>query len=142
MSVTKMQLLRGRRKTKAKPRGKRIRRPYGGWGILPFPTALLRGRGFRKRICRRIQTLSPKKPNSALRKVARVQFSDRTRAIVKIPGEGAHQLAKYSLVLVRGGRRKDLPGVKYQVVRGGYACSPVNGRKSQRSKYGVRRPER
>lgn len=134
-----MQLLRGRRKKKANPSGTRVLRFPGGWTIRPFKNTILKGRAFRKGICRRVHTMTPKKPNSAIRKVARIQMTDGTRLIARIPGEGIHNLAKYSMVLIRGGRVKDLPGVKYKVVRGVYDCVPVQGRILRRSKYGKKR---
>lgn len=83
--------------------------------------------------------MTPKKPNSALRKVARVRLSNRQEVTAYIQGEG-HNLAEHSVVLVRGGRVRDLPGVKYHIVRGVYDCAGVEGRKQSRSKYGTRRP--
>lgn len=88
-------------------------------------------------VCTLVKTMTPKKPNSALRKVARVRLSNRVEVTAYIPGEG-HNLAEHSIVLVRGGRVKDLPGVKYHIVRGKYDCAGVEGRKTSRSKYGTR----
>jgi len=85
-----------------------------------------------------VKTMTPKKPNSALRKVARVRLSNRMEVTAYIPGEG-HNLAEHSVVLVRGGRVKDLPGVKYHIVRGKYDTAGVDGRQSSRSKYGVKK---
>lgn len=81
--------------------------------------------------------MTPKKPNSALRKVARVRLSNKQEVTAYIPGEG-HNLAEHAIVLVRGGRVKDLPGVKYHIVRGKFDTSGVEGRKTSRSKYGVK----
>ena len=92
---------------------------------------------FKRGICLQVKTMAPKKPNSALRKVARVRLSNRKEITAYIPGEG-HNLAEHSVVLVRGGRVKDLPGVKYHIVRGKYDTSGVSGRKKARSKYGTR----
>jgi small subunit ribosomal protein S12 len=89
-------------------------------------------------VCTIVKTMTPKKPNSALRKVARVRLSNRQEVTAYIQGEG-HNLAEHSIVLVRGGRVKDLPGVKYHIVRGKYDCAGVNNRKSSRSKYGTRK---
>lgn len=89
-------------------------------------------------VCTVVKTMTPKKPNSALRKVARVRLSNKVEVTAYISGEG-HNLAEHSVVLVRGGRVKDLPGVKYHIVRGKYDCAGVEGRKSSRSKYGVKR---
>lgn len=89
-------------------------------------------------VCTVVKTMTPKKPNSALRKVARVRLSNRIEVTAYIQGEG-HNLAEHSVVLVRGGRVKDLPGVKYHVVRGKFDCAGVVNRKTSRSKYGVKR---
>lgn len=89
-------------------------------------------------VCTLVKTMTPKKPNSALRKVARVRLSNRVEVTAYIQGEG-HNLAEHSIVLVRGGRVKDLPGVKYHVVRGKYDCAGVEGRKTSRSKYGTKK---
>ena len=85
-----------------------------------------------------VKTMTPKKPNSALRKVARVRLSNKTEITAYIMGEG-HSLAEHSIVLVRGGRVKDLPGVKYHIIRGKHDCGGVQNRKTSRSKYGVKK---
>ena len=87
-----------------------------------------------------VRTMTPKKPNSALRKVARVRLSNKQEVTAYIPGEG-HELAEHSIVLIRGGRVKDLPGVKYHIVRGKYDLQGVEGRRSSRSKYGAKMPQ-
>ncbi|MBU1200664.1 30S ribosomal protein S12 [Patescibacteria group bacterium] len=89
-------------------------------------------------VCLQVKTMTPKKPNSALRKVARVRLSNRQEVTAYIMGEG-HNLAEHSVVLVRGGRVRDLPGVKYHVVRGKLDTAGVEGRKSSRSKYGAKK---
>ncbi len=89
-------------------------------------------------VCLQVKTMTPKKPNSALRKVARVRLSNRQEVTAYIMGEG-HNLAEHSVVLVRGGRVRDLPGVKYHIVRGKLDTAGVEGRKSSRSKYGTRK---
>jgi small subunit ribosomal protein S12 len=89
-------------------------------------------------VCTVVKTMTPKKPNSALRKVARVRLSNKMEVTAYIMGEG-HTLAEHSVVLVRGGRVKDLPGVKYHIVRGKYDTTGVEGRKTSRSKYGVKK---
>ena len=94
----------------------------------------------RRGVCTRVYTTTPKKPNSALRKVARVRLTSGYEVTCYIPGEG-HNLQEHSVVLVRGGRVKDLPGVRYHIVRGVLDTSGVDGRKNARSKYGVRRPK-
>lgn len=89
-------------------------------------------------VCLQVKTMTPKKPNSALRKVARVRLSNRQEVTAYIMGEG-HNLAEHSVVLIRGGRVRDLPGVKYHIVRGKLDTAGVEGRQSSRSKYGTRK---
>jgi len=91
-------------------------------------------------VCTRVFTVTPKKPNSALRKVARVKLSNGIEVTAYIPGEG-HNLQEHSMVLIRGGRVKDLPGCKYHIVRGTLDAAGVEGRKQSRSKYGAKRPK-
>ena len=91
-------------------------------------------------VCTQVRTVTPKKPNSALRKVARVRLSNNIEVTAYIPGEG-HNLQEHSMVLIRGGRVKDLPGVRYHVVRGTLDTTGVNGRRQRRSKYGAKRPK-
>ena len=91
-------------------------------------------------VCTRVYTTTPKKPNSALRKVARVRLTNGFEVISYIPGEG-HKLAEHSVVLIRGGRVKDLPGVRYHVVRGKLDTQGVEDRRQRRSKYGAKRPQ-
>jgi small subunit ribosomal protein S12 len=91
-------------------------------------------------VCTRVYTTTPKKPNSALRKVARVRLTNGFEVTAYIPGEG-HNLQEHSIVLIRGGRVKDLPGVRYHIVRGTLDASGVNGRNQSRSKYGTKRPK-
>lgn len=97
-----------------------------------YPSPVKRG------VVLQVRTMTPKKPNSALRKVARVRLSNKQEITAYIPGEG-HELAEHSIVLVRGGRVKDLPGIRYKVVRGHYDTSGVVGRKSSRSRYGTKK---
>ena len=92
-------------------------------------------------VCTQVRTQTPKKPNSALRKVARVRLSNGLEVSAYIPGEG-HALQEHSVVLIRGGRVKDLPGVRYHIVRGVLVCGGVEDRKQQRSKYGSKQPRR
>jgi small subunit ribosomal protein S12 len=94
----------------------------------------------RRGVCTRVYTTTPKKPNSAMRKVAKVRLTNKHEIIAYIPGEG-HNLQEHSIVLVRGGRVKDLPGVRYHIVRGSLDTAGVEGRKQQRSKYGTKRPK-
>ena len=91
-------------------------------------------------VCTRVYTTTPKKPNSALRKVARVRLTNGIEVTAYIPGEG-HNLQEHSIVLIRGGRVKDLPGVRYHIVRGTLDASGVGDRKQSRSKYGTKRPK-
>lgn len=103
-------------------------------------TPALMGNPQKRGVCTRVYTTTPKKPNSALRKVCKVRLTSGYEVTAYIPGEG-HNLQEHSIVLVRGGRVKDLPGVRYHVVRGVYDCSGVEGRKQARSQYGVKRPK-
>ncbi len=91
-------------------------------------------------VCTQVKTMTPKKPNSALRKVARVKLSTGIEVTAYIPGEG-HNLQEHSVVLIRGGRVKDLPGVKYHIIRGALDTAGVDKRKQSRSKYGTKRPK-
>lgn len=100
----------------------------------------LQGNPTRRGVCTRVYTVTPKKPNSALRKVARVRLTNGLEVTSYIPGIG-HNLQEHSVVLVRGGRVKDLPGVRYHIVRGTLDCGGVENRKKARSKYGARRPK-
>jgi len=93
---------------------------------------------FKKGVCLVVRTTTPKKPNSALRKIARVRLSNKKEVTAYIPGEG-HNLQEHSVVLVRGGRVKDLPGVKYTIVRGTFDTAGVEGRKNERSHYGTKK---
>ena len=101
-------------------------------------TPALKGAPQRRGVCTRVHTVTPKKPNSALRKIARVRLSNGKEVTVYIPGEG-HSLQEHSIVLVRGGRVRDLPGVRYQVVRGALDTLGVEGRKQSRSRYGAKK---
>jgi small subunit ribosomal protein S12 len=101
-------------------------------------TPALKGSPQRRGVCTRVYTATPKKPNSALRKVARVRLTSGVEVTAYIPGEG-HNLQEHSIVLVRGGRVKDLPGVRYKVVRGALDAAAVGDRKQARSRYGTKR---
>ena len=103
-------------------------------------TPALKGSPQRRGVCTRVYTTTPKKPNSALRKVARVRLTTGVEVTAYIPGIG-HNLQEHSIVLIRGGRVKDLPGVRYHVVRGSLDAVGVDGRKNGRSKYGTKRPK-
>ena len=103
-------------------------------------TAALKGAPQRRGVCTRVYTTTPKKPNSALRKVARVRLTSQIEVTAYIPGVG-HNLQEHSIVLVRGGRVKDLPGVRYHIVRGTLDAAGVQGRNKSRSKYGAKKPK-
>jgi small subunit ribosomal protein S12 len=100
----------------------------------------LKSSPLKRGVCTRVYTVTPKKPNSALRKVARVRLTNGIEVSAYIPGEG-HNLQEHSIVLIRGGRVKDLPGVRYHIVRGALDTAGVANRKKSRSKYGLKRPK-
>lgn len=102
---------------------------------------LPKGSPFKRGVCTKVTTTTPKKPNSALRKIARVRLSNGMEVTAYIPGEG-HNLQEHSIVLIRGGRRKDLAGVRYQVVRGVYDTQGIESRKQSRSRYGTRKAKK
>ncbi len=104
-------------------------------------TPALKGSPQKRGVCTRVYTSTPKKPNSALRKVARVRLTNRIDVTAYIPGEG-HNLQEHSIVLIRGGRVKDLPGVRYHIIRGTLDSAGVANRKRSRSKYGAKRPKK
>jgi len=104
-------------------------------------TPALKGSPQRRGVCTRVYTNTPKKPNSALRKVARVRLTSGVEVTAYIPGEG-HSLQEHNIVLIRGGRVKDLPGVRYHIVRGTLDCGGVDKRANSRSKYGTKRPKK
>lgn len=131
------QLVRKGRKSKStKYKAVALRRGYNASTRkqVVYPSPQKRG------VCIIVKTMTPKKPNSALRKVARVRLSNKQEVTAYIMGEG-HNLAEHSVVLVRGGRVRDLPGVKYHIVRGIYDTAGVVNRKTSRSKYGTKRPK-
>ncbi len=104
-------------------------------------TPALRGNPQKRGVCTRVWTVTPKKPNSALRKVARVRLTNGIEITAYIPGIG-HNLQEHSMVLVRGGRVKDLPGVRYHIIRGAEDAAGVEGRRRGRSKYGTKKPKK
>jgi small subunit ribosomal protein S12 len=106
--------------------------------IAKVKTAALKGSPQRRGVCTRVYTTTPKKPNSALRKVARVKLTTGVEVTAYIPGEG-HNLQEHSMVLVRGGRVKDLPGVRYKIIRGSLDTQGVKSRKQSRSRYGTKK---
>ncbi len=129
------------RKRRAKGRGKR-RAPAlkVNYNALKRKATATAGAPQRRGVCTRVWAIQPKKPNSALRKVARVRLFNREEVTAYIPGEG-HNLAEHAVVLVRGGRVKDLNSVKYHIVRGVLDAAGVENRKQARSKYGTKRPK-
>jgi len=104
------------------------------------PYQLPKGSPFKRGVCIKVTTITPKKPNSALRKIARVRLSNGMEVTAYIPGVG-HNLQEHSVVMIRGGRVKDLPGVRYHIVRGKLDAAAVEGRKRGRSKYGAKKSE-
>lgn len=129
------QLIRkGRKKTKKKIKAAALRKTFNAKDRRMTETTS----PFKRGVVLHVKTIPPKKPNSALRKVARVRLSNKKEITAYIPGEG-HNLAEHAVVMVRGGRVKDLPGVKYHIVRGKFDTAGVSGRKKGRSKYGTRK---
>lgn len=128
------QLIRkGRKKITKKVKATALRKSFNALRRQMIPTVSSQKRG----VVLVVKTMTPRKPNSALRKVARVRLSNKQEVTAYIPGEG-HELVEHAIVLVRGGRVKDLPGVKYHIVRGKYDTTGVVGRKKARSKYGAK----
>jgi small subunit ribosomal protein S12 len=101
---------------------------------------LSKGAAFKRGVCVKVTTTTPTKPNSAIRKIARVRLSNGAEVTAYIPGEG-HNLQEHSIVMIRGGRVKDLPGVRYHIVRGAYDTQGVEGRRRSRSLYGTKKPK-
>lgn len=128
-----------------KPRLVKGKKPRGPALQVSYNSNLRRPRKnlspFKRGVCLQVKTMTPRKPNSALRKVARVRLSNRREVTAYIPGEG-HSLQEHSIVLLRGGAIKDLPGIKYTIVRGHYDLAGVNNRKSSRSRYGTRKEQK
>ncbi len=137
---TANQLVRkGRQHRTKKPKTPALRR---GFNVLKNKSVQIKkGSPFKRGVCLQVKTMTPSKPNSALRKVARVRLTNGQEVTAYIPGEG-HNLQEHSIVLVRGGRRKDLVGVRYMVVRGVLDTGGVEGRKRGRSRYGTKKPKR
>jgi len=115
---------------------RRARQPQKARNRVPAMEGSPQKRG----VCTRVYTTTPKKPNSALRKVAKVRLTNGFEVVSYIPGEG-HNLQEHSVVLIRGGRVKDLPGVRYHVIRGALDTQGIPARRQRRSKYGVKRPK-
>jgi small subunit ribosomal protein S12 len=130
-------LKKGRKKSKNKPAAPALRSGFNTLKNKPskFPSPFKRG------VCLQIKTVTPKKPNSALRKVARVRLTNGQEVTAYVPGMG-HNLQEHSVVVIRGGRVKDLVGVNYHIVRGWLDTEGVNARRQRRSKYGAKRPKK
>ena len=127
---------RGRKEVVYKSKAPAMRRYFNTLKNKPAESAS----PFKRGVCLQVKTTTPKKPNSALRKIARVRLTNGMEVTAYIPGEG-HNLQEHSVVLVRGGRVKDLPGVRYHIVRGVFDTVGVEARKQQRSKYGAKTPK-
>lgn len=136
MPTIRQLLKKGRKTNKGKSKSPVLGRYFNYIQNKPIKTAS----PFKRGVCLKVFTTTPKKPNSALRKVARVRLTNGMEVTAYIPGEG-HNLQEHSVVLIRGGRVKDLPGVRYHIVRGVLDTTGVEGRKQQRSKYGAKRPK-
>lgn len=136
---TMNQLVRkGRKSPKKKSRTPALQTQFNT--LKNKPVKLRKGNPFKRGVCLVVKTTTPKKPNSALRKIAKVRLTNGMEVTAYIPGEG-HNLQEHSVVLVRGGRVPDLPGVRYHVVRGILDTAGVDGRMQQRSKYGAKKPK-
>ena len=132
------QLVRkGRKKISAKSKAPALRVSYNSKALKQFP---IEGAPQKRGVCTQVRTITPKKPNSALRKVARVRLTNGIEVTAYIPGIG-HNLQEHSVVLIRGGRVKDLPGIRYHIIRGTQDAQGVVNRKQARSKYGTKRPK-
>lgn len=136
MPTIRQLVKRGRTKTVYKSKSPAMRRYFNVLKNRPVRSAS----PFKRGVCLKVFTTTPKKPNSALRKVARVRLTNGMEVTAYIPGEG-HNLQEHSVVVIRGGRVKDLPGIRYHIVRGILDTSGVEARKQQRSKYGAKRPK-
>jgi len=134
------QLVRkGRKKIQSKVKVAALHRSFNF--LKNKPSTLRKGSPFKRGVCTKVTTMTPKKPNSALRKVARVRLTSGQEVTAYIPGEG-HNLQEHSVVMIRGGRVKDLPGVRYHIIRGTLDTQGVANRRQARSKYGAKRPKK
>ena len=133
------QLIRSGRRTKVtKSKAPALHRGFNF--VKNRPTSSRKGSPFKRGVCVQVKNMTPKKPNSALRKIARVRLTSGQEVTAYIPGEG-HNLQEHSVVLIRGGRVKDLPGVRYHIVRGMLDTAGVTGRKQGRSRYGAKKSQ-
>ena len=137
MPTIRQLVRKGRARTPKKTSAPALRWAYNSLKQEPLR---LKGAPQKRGVCTQVKTITPKKPNSALRKIARVRLSNGYEVTAYIPGEG-HNLQEHSVVLIRGGRVKDLPGVRYHIIRGTLDASGVKDRKQGRSKYGAKRPK-
>ncbi len=137
MPTIRQLVRKGRARTVKKTSAPALRWAYNSLKQEPLR---LKGAPQKRGVCTQVKTVTPKKPNSALRKIARVRLSNGYEVTAYIPGEG-HNLQEHSVVLIRGGRVKDLPGVRYHIIRGTLDASGVKDRKQGRSKYGAKRPK-
>ncbi|HCC22326.1 30S ribosomal protein S12 [Candidatus Uhrbacteria bacterium RIFOXYC2_FULL_47_19] len=138
MPTTNQLVRKGRRTTKVKSKTPALQ--FTADTLHRKKTDLPKGSPFKRGVCVKVTTMTPKKPNSALRKIARVRLSNGMEVTAYIPGVG-HNLQEHSIVMLRGGRVKDLPGVRYHIVRGVYDSQGVEGRRRSRSVYGTKRPK-
>ncbi len=136
MPTIRQLIKKGRKKIKAKTKSPALSYYFNTLENRPVYS----GSPFKRGVCLKVFTTTPKKPNSALRKVARVRLTNGMEVTAYIPGEG-HTLQEHSIVMIRGGRVKDLPGIRYHIVRGVLDTTGVENRKQQRSKYGAKRPK-
>ncbi len=136
MPTIRQLVKRGRKEIRYKSKAPALRRYFNMIQNRPVITSS----PFKRGVCLKVFTTTPKKPNSALRKVARVRLTNGMEVTAYIPGEG-HNLQEHSVVVIRGGRVKDLPGVRYHIVRGKLDTTGVEARHQQRSKYGAKRPK-
>ena len=137
MPTTRQLVRKGRKPVKVKSKSPALLRYFNNILNKPVDSAS----PFKRGVCVKVFTTTPKKPNSALRKVARIRLTNGTEVTAYIPGEG-HNLQEHSVVVIRGGRVKDLPGVRYHIIRGVLDTSGVKDRKQQRSKYGAKTPKK
>jgi len=137
MPTIRQLIKKGRKSPSSKAKAPALRRYFNTLKNRPVRSAS----PFKRGVCLQVKTMTPKKPNSALRKIARVRLTNGMEVTAYIPGEG-HNLQEHSVVVLRGGRVKDLPGVRYHIVRGVLDTTGVDGRKQRRSKYGAKRPKK
>jgi len=130
---------KGRKKVKSKSKAPALLYSYNA--LKNELKKMPKGNPQKRGVCIQVRTMTPKKPNSALRKIARVRLTNGIEVTAYIPGEG-HNLQEHSIVLVRGGRVKDLPGIRYHIVRGALDAAGVEGRRQGRSKYGAKMPKK